>query len=593
MEVNTAPVDECMEGCNDVQLRADEHVDEGSADLLLHIHHGQLQIRVHVLACSKLAVVLTDSLLSYACGCAGVETAKCRDCTLQQPDGHWWCSLCLHRIEGKQPSGPCGANRAHKSCLVRQNRHAVVTNTPVARAKRSYDTLQPTQKRERRKQALMAVTDVLDRVGCPFEAIQSSSTPSPADLIHLPTSVRHQIRTVTSLHIPCEQSMISCKQQLAVTHATETGTFAVGAYITDPLRFASVLCAQTLFIAVGGDCGGGHTKLGITYSVNSFQHYAALLVYEGKDNWDELNKLTTTGLTPFSGESAAFPHIFAVLQHIIDTRGAFLNGDWPFINGLLGLMSLSATHPCPICIVSHNNFFGTSRYRTPEDKHSVDSSHSALLTILPERIVPIPLHLELGISNRILLNVYTVLLGESVVKEMIRRIKTVHSAGRGGLSDLHELNGPEIHKLIRTTKKRRTSILADVAASCALPAAKMATHSILKRWLEQIHHSLLRSGDWTSKEIDGWRDTVKDIHAHWKEETKSGAFPKLHMLHHTIDFAERHRFLGRVSEAQIESFHATFNSLFHKQHHNQAHNTAERLRRSLADAVLRAVQPFL
>ena len=69
------------------------------------------------------------------------------------------------------------------------------------------------------------------------------------------------------------------------------------------------------------------------------------------------------------------------------------------------------------------------------------------------------------------------------------------------------------------------------------------------------------------------------------------AFPKLHMLHHSVEFAERHRFLGRASEAQIESFHASFNALFHKQHRNQSSNTAERLRRCLADASLRAVQP--
>jgi len=36
-----------------------------------------------------------------------------------------------------------------------------------------------------------------------------------------------------------------------------------------------------------------------------------------------------------------------------------------------------------------------------------------------------------------------------------------------------------------------------------------------------------------------------------------------------------------------------YESLFHKQHRNQAGNTDERLRRSLADAALRAVQPFL
>ena len=102
--------------------------------------------------------------------------------------------------------------------------------------------------------------------------------------------------------------------------------------------------------------------LGITYSTpdahtgKHTQHFAALLVYEGGDSWLELQDCRAEGLTPFTGDSAAFPHIWAVLQHFIDTRGAFLNGDWPFINAVLGLMAPSATHPCPICIVSHKSF---------------------------------------------------------------------------------------------------------------------------------------------------------------------------------------------------------------------------------------------
>lgn len=61
--------------------------------------------------------------------------------------------------------------------------------------------------------------------------------------------------------------MIKCKQLLAVTHATETGTFANGAYVTDPIRFVSILCAQSSFHAVSGDKGDDYTKLGVTYSV--------------------------------------------------------------------------------------------------------------------------------------------------------------------------------------------------------------------------------------------------------------------------------------------------------------------------------------
>jgi hypothetical protein len=461
----------------------------------------------------------------------------------------------------------------------------------VPRSKRPYESLRPTQKRERRKVAREAVQQVLDEIGVPLQAIAPSSAPSPADLIHLPTSVREQIRTIPSLHIPSEQSMIACKQQLAHSHATETGTFANGAYVTDPIRFVSVLCAQSPFIAVGGDGGGGHTKIGITYSHRSVQHFAALVVYEDADGWEELNHLTHEVEPPFVGDSAAFPHIFAVLQYLIDTRSAFLNGDWPFINGVLGLMSPASTHPCPICIVSHKSFLHTTRYRQPGDKHSVDRTHTPLLTIPPERIVPTPLHLFLGISNRIILDAFSELLGEAAVLEAVASIKTIHSAGCGGKSDLYDLNGPEISKFIK--KECSTHLLAAADASSSITASTKASHSVLSRWLKQLHHSLLHSGDWSAADIDAWRTAVDDIQQHWQSEAHSKPFPKLHMLHHTIEFAERYRFLGRISESQIESFHATFNSLFHKQHRNQSSNTGERLRRSLADASLRAVQPMI
>ena len=77
----------------------------------------------------------------------------------------------------------------------------------------------------------------------------------------------------------------------------------------------------------------------------SVRHFAALLVYEGIDSWLELQDCRAEGLTPFTGASASFPHIWSVLQHLINKRGAFLNGDWCFINAVLGLMSPSATHP--------------------------------------------------------------------------------------------------------------------------------------------------------------------------------------------------------------------------------------------------------
>ena len=349
------------------------------------------------------------------------------------------CELCGRRLSKVKHHRPHGAGRACKKHSIPEKTPPAIAAaaTPAAarfataatsRSKRPYDTLGPTARWKRRKQASAAVTQVLQQVGCPLDAIQPPQTPSPVDLLHLATAERERIRTVPSLHIPCEQTMIQCKKQLAHTHATETSTFAGGAFITDPVRFVSVLCAQSSFLAVGGDAGGGRCVLGVTYSIptpteakpeKTTQYFACLLVYEGGDSWLELQDCRAEGLTAFTGDSASFPHIWAVLQHLIDTRSAFLNGDWCFINAVLGLMAPSATHPCPICIISHKSFTKTARYRTPADKHSLDRTHSPLLTIPPERIVPTPLHLFLGISNRIILDAFSELLGKEHVQSAL------------------------------------------------------------------------------------------------------------------------------------------------------------------------------
>jgi hypothetical protein len=321
------------------------------------------------------------------------------------------------------------------------------------------------------------------------------------------------------------------------------------------------------------------------------QHFAPLVVYKGNDDWEDMNRLTAPSLTPFNGDSAAFPHIFAVLQHLIDTRKAFLNGDWCFINAVLGLMAPSAAHPCPICIISFNSFTKSSRYRKPGDKHSVDPSHRPLLTIDSDRIVPTPLHLFLGISNRIILDAFSELLGKDLVEQSLQQVTTLHSSGCGGLGDLRQLNGPELRKWIK--QGCSAALLAAASTNGGVDAAAKASHSILSRWLQQLHDYLLHKDDWELDEVEAWRAAVDDIQQHWSAETHQAAFPKLHMLKHSLEFAERYRFLGRASEAQIESYHYQFKTMFNHNHLNSAHNESQRICRSLVDTTLRAVQPFL
>jgi hypothetical protein len=161
----------------------------------------------------------------------------------------------------------------------------------MSRKKRSYETLQPTEKWKRRTKAKAAVNKILQEIGVPIEAIITPSTPSTENVIHLSTAERERFRSVRGAHIKCERTIIQCKKKLPLTHATGTSTFANGAYLTDPIRFVSGLCMQSSMIAVGGDAGDQTTKLGITYIQGNQQKFAALLVYHGSDKYDDIGAL--------------------------------------------------------------------------------------------------------------------------------------------------------------------------------------------------------------------------------------------------------------------------------------------------------------
>lgn len=511
--------------------------------------------------------------------------------------GRQLCEQCGHRLDRVQHHRPYGAGRACK-------KHSITEKTSSASApalsssslsassftKRPFDSLRRTQKWRRRKKA----REALAAIDCPITELQEQSSVPPEAVIHLSTSDRERIRSVHGLRIPCEQTIINCKNQLASTLATETATFVNGAHITDPVRFVSALCFQSPLLVVGGDAGGGLTKLGVTYlDQRKTQTFAALLVYAGKDTYEDLNELRHPDLTPFTGDSALFSNIFIALQHLIDMNldRAFLNGDWPFLNTVLGLKNASAIHPCPICTVSSSNLFGRAHYRGAKDRHSQHQHQSRLLSIDSERIVPTPLHLFLGISNRIILDAFSELIGKEIVEKTLETVTTIHSSGCGGKSDLFDLNGPEIRKWI---KKGCSSALRSAAEDGGeLRIEQKSTYNILNRWLVNLHEHLLHKNEWTLTEIERWRAAVDDIQQNWCSETGQSAFPKLHMLRHSLEFAERHRFLGRASEAQIESYHAQFNSLYHRHHLNMSHNVPERTRRTLADTTLRAVQPLV
>jgi hypothetical protein len=448
---------------------------------------------------------------------------------------------------------------------------------------KSFNELESSQQRKRKRIAIEALTEI----GIPPEELISSTPTTPIELIHLSQSVRKKIRTVDSIEIPCEKTIRLCKNELKYTHGTATNIFDNGAYLTDPIRFVNSVSSGSPHIIIGGDAGGGHTKLGITY-INKYgvSTFAALLVYAGKDDWSSLNQLRQSNLTPFEGDSINHPHIFSILQHLINSYNSFLNGDWPFLTTLLGLMGPSATHPCPICTVGKQNLLSLQQYRNQNLSFSNHAVQTPLITISSDRIVPTPLHVILGISNHIIFKVLKKFISEDKIINQIKRIKTLHSPGFGGLSDLYELNGPEINKWIKYNCA--SALFTDPSITNDL-----IRNTIIKlnEWIRILNTNLLHIQPWNNKMIDEFNTQINSITQEWLNVTQTKPFPKLHMLLHSIQFIKKWNKLGQLSESQIESYHAQFNQLFHIQHKNQSNNIAERLRRSLADASLKAIQP--
>jgi hypothetical protein len=517
---------------------------------------------------------------------------------------HPRCSKCHERIEIQRQGRPTEGGRLCNKCDIKARKHKKETSARILhlppppllrtasaparlRTLAPLSTLTASGQRHRKRKA----EALLEQVQVPAGVLSPARIP-PTAFLRTSTRFRNEMRRVLpSVAIPGEKAMATLKEQIADTKGTATASFDCGAYLTDPLRFVSVLTSHSEYLVIGGDFGSHFTKIGVTYFHNQITHFAPLLIYEGKDDWEHLAKFLSPSVPPFSGDSAHFPSIWAFLQFLVESRNALLNGDWMFLNNVLGLMAAAAKYPCPICTVSSDYFLRVCPYRTAKDKHSRHASQYPLLTVPSDRIVPLPLHVLLGLSNRLIFNVFPRWFPPENITQLVSTVKTVHTTGCGGLSDLYDLNGPEIIKWIKSGCNEK--LLASVRGMSTLNPSVRAAFSSCCTWMQQLHTSLLHTREWTAAQIAEWESTVQHILSHWKEETGTELFPKVHMLRHTAEFLTRHRVLGRVSEAQIESCHSAFTRLFDRIHLNSAANKEERIRRCLADLALQKIANFV
>lgn len=478
-----------------------------------------------------------------------------------------------------------------------------------------YDDVAASTQYERRREGAIALSELK----VPPSALAPVIAP-PHELLHTSCAERKRIRSVDSVSIASEKQMAEYREFLAGTHATRTADITgevKGAYVEDPLRLLRILSENSRdgFLVIGGDGGGGTVKIGATYlTARGTLQFTPLLVAELNESPESLHRLASDGdvKTPFIEDSKEFDSIWDVLQHVIDSsESVLLNGDWKWINTVVGLKSPSSTHPCPICVVDKDDFLQLTRaphqraiMRTHRNNPSTLDDFEPLLHIYAGRIVPTPLHVYLGVCNRILKKVMPLFVGKAVTTASIARVKQIHSAGRGGLADLYDLNGPELDAWLRHNTDSSLITEAATAAVSIQDAAKKLAHRdmqmkamiqlpIVIGWMRTIRHAALHAEDWSQTDVTNFSEMITLLQTSWVQLTGDTPFPKLHMLSHFAPFARRHGFLGRAAESQIESAHAKVNQSHNNNHVNMSRQPSTRIRRSLVGVLLKAVQPIV
>lgn len=325
-------------------------------------------------------------------------------------------------------------------------------------------------------------------------------------------------------------------------------------------------------------------KIGITYlRNNNTSAFLPLIFINGiGDDWHSLLHLNRHNNIFFKGESSRYTSIselFIYLQEVIN-KPVFVNGDWVFISHLYGLQGASATYPCPICTIQKKKIIDNdntdTHHRVTDDDYKLSQSsspHSAVtrLVIVPaSNVVPLPLHILLGLSHY-MLQAMEKIAGEEHFKSTMNSIKQVHEKP-AGLSDLFTLNGNEINKWIKQQKgKQLISLLND--------PIKINKINKMNEWMTQLQHHLLTNQPFTPVDIQSFNQLVIEMQTQWVDIVSHRRVPKLHMLTHCVEFAQRHNYLGRYSESRIENCHSLVNNLRENNHSNLGSNEKEKLRR--------------
>jgi hypothetical protein len=449
----------------------------------------------------------------------------CLDCHERLPSSFIKAGKRLHVGCTRPPPAALPPDSSSTRDAAPASSHAFVTPSQHRpRARKPWDQVGHSTKAARKR----SVLEFANSIHMPLSELHPA-VPAAA-LMHLAGHTRKKMRTVPGLKISSEYKISRLEEAIAITHGTATAQFKLGTHITDPRKLIRTVNISGRPLVIICDFGGGSTKLGVTYfDTKGTAHFVALVISEAKDNWVGLNSLKTPGVLRFVGESARYSNIWAVLQDLIDTDPrTCLAGDWNSVSAIIGHKGAAANFPCPICTIPKEDLDKMAPYRQQHDKQSID--RPPLLRIDSRNIVPLPLHVYLGIGNRLADIGLTTELGKTAVTALVAGTKTKHTPSKGGLADYHGMNGRELKRFAsRATAVLTPADTTPASAASGSPSSGDSDVATMIDWLNRLSGSLLTGGWLNLDQITALRTLFDEINIDWHAVTGDKHFPKLHM----------------------------------------------------------------
>jgi len=250
----------------------------------------------------------------------------------------------------------------------------------------------------------------------------------------------------------------------------------------------------------------------------------------------------------------------------------------------------------PRTLAGHTRLLDDFNFSTPPEESAVQRTNRSsrrfkcvvdapIFPFLYDRIVPLPLHIFLGLGNQLIELVEDELTEGDDAADLavfVGSCKTtpagIHGAQKRAAAQA--LNGGELNHIVHSPQ-------FPTFVECVVDEEMRVKLRVHLNVLRTVIPFLLSPAPLSPPQITEFRQLVNRIGAVW-HRNKSVVKPKVHMLFHCVAFAEQHGHLGAYNESSMESAHHDVHLTF-ENHSSQGRHLAHKQRRMHSDIVQRRI----